>query len=365
MGNHAKVALIFAQTDPEKKHRGLGVLPRRHRPGGLPAHRDPREDGPARLGHRGDRARRRLRPDDQVLGEVGDGFKVAMSALDSGRYSVAAGCVGICQYVRRRVGAATRPSASSSTARSRRFQLVQGDARRDEGQDRRGADAHLARRLAEGHRASRTRPRRRSRSSSRPRPPQWCANEAIQVHGGAGYVDDHPVERCVPRRARDDALRGHVADPAADHRPGADRASTRSSHEASASSAPARWAPASRSSAAQAGAETLLHDPIADARARRSRRSLARWEKKGREVVRRAAARRRELERPRRLRRDRRGRARAARAQARAVRASSASSRPTRVLASNTSSIPITAIASAAPRPERVVGHALLQPARR
>ena len=24
---------------------------------------------------------------------------------------------------------------------------------------------------------------------------QWCANTAIQVHGGAGYVDDHPVER--------------------------------------------------------------------------------------------------------------------------------------------------------------------------
>ena len=24
---------------------------------------------------------------------------------------------------------------------------------------------------------------------------RWCANEAIQVHGGAGYVDDHPVER--------------------------------------------------------------------------------------------------------------------------------------------------------------------------
>ena len=36
-------------------------------------------------------------PDDALLGEVGDGFKIAMSALDSGRYSVAAGCVGICQ----------------------------------------------------------------------------------------------------------------------------------------------------------------------------------------------------------------------------------------------------------------------------
>src|SRR5439155_25592959 len=35
--------------------------------------------------------------DDEMVGEVGDGFKIAMSALDSGRYSVAAGCVGICQ----------------------------------------------------------------------------------------------------------------------------------------------------------------------------------------------------------------------------------------------------------------------------
>src|SRR5437588_12830811 len=35
--------------------------------------------------------------EDQMLGQIGDGFKVAMSALDSGRYSVAAGCVGICQ----------------------------------------------------------------------------------------------------------------------------------------------------------------------------------------------------------------------------------------------------------------------------
>src|SRR6185312_2433239 len=36
-------------------------------------------------------------PDDMVLGEVGEGFKVAMTALDSGRFSVAAGCVGVCQ----------------------------------------------------------------------------------------------------------------------------------------------------------------------------------------------------------------------------------------------------------------------------
>ena len=61
---------------------------------------------------------------DSMLGQVGDGFKVAMSALDSGRYSVAAGCVGICQgsveesvkYAKER-HAFQRPIAS--------FQLVQ------------------------------------------------------------------------------------------------------------------------------------------------------------------------------------------------------------------------------------------------
>src|SRR5205823_7205621 len=34
---------------------------------------------------------------ENMLGEEGDGFKVAMSALDHGRYTVAAGAVGIIQ----------------------------------------------------------------------------------------------------------------------------------------------------------------------------------------------------------------------------------------------------------------------------
>ena len=58
-------------------------------------------------------------PDDALMGEVGDGFKIAMSALDSGRYSVAAGCVGVCQgSLDHR--SPTRRSASSSAARSPR-----------------------------------------------------------------------------------------------------------------------------------------------------------------------------------------------------------------------------------------------------
>src|SRR4029453_8285783 len=36
-------------------------------------------------------------PADALLGAEGEGFKVAMSALDNGRISLAAGCVGIAQ----------------------------------------------------------------------------------------------------------------------------------------------------------------------------------------------------------------------------------------------------------------------------
>src|SRR5213082_3438047 len=97
MGNYAKVALVFAQTDPEQKHRGLAAFL-------VPTESDGFSSGEihGKLGLRAsDTAELSLDGvevgDQALLGEVGDGFKVAMSALDSGRYSVAAGCVGICQ----------------------------------------------------------------------------------------------------------------------------------------------------------------------------------------------------------------------------------------------------------------------------
>ena len=36
-------------------------------------------------------------PASNILGQVGEGFKIAMSALDNGRFSVAAGSVGLVQ----------------------------------------------------------------------------------------------------------------------------------------------------------------------------------------------------------------------------------------------------------------------------
>jgi hypothetical protein len=132
-------------------------------------------------------------PDDMVLGEVGEGFKVAMTALDSGRYSVAAGCVGVCQgcleesvkYAREREQFG-RPIAS--------FQLVQAML----AQMRVKTDAARLLVWRAGWLKDMGLPNTTETSIAKyfaSEASVWCANEAIQVHGGAGYVDDHIVER--------------------------------------------------------------------------------------------------------------------------------------------------------------------------
>jgi butyryl-CoA dehydrogenase len=193
MGSYAKVALIFAQTDPAKGHRGLACFLVDTDQPGYQAQTIEHKMGL----HASDTASISLEdvkvgPED-VLGEVGDGFKVAMSALDSGRFSVAAGCVGICQgCVQESVNYAKereqfgRPIAS--------FQLVQAMI----------ADMVLktdaSRMLVwrAGFLKDKGRPNTLETSIAKLHATEAaveCANTAIQVHGGAGYVDDHPVER--------------------------------------------------------------------------------------------------------------------------------------------------------------------------
>ena len=130
-------------------------------------------------------------PADAVLGEVGGGLKVALSALDNGRISLAAGCVGIAQgcldaslaYAseRRQFG---RPIAS--------FQLIQEllaeiaveteAARLLTWKAALAADAGtrhtLESSIAKYH---------ASEAAVR------AANAAVQIHGGYGYVDEYPV----------------------------------------------------------------------------------------------------------------------------------------------------------------------------
>ena len=193
LGNYAKLALVFAQTDPSLEHRGIACFL-------VPTDSDgfSSQEIHGKLGLKGsDTASLGLDgvevPDSALMGEVGDGFKIAMSALDSGRYSVAAGCVGICQgsldasvaYAKERTQF-DRPIAS--------FQLVQeliADI---------VVETEAARYLVwrAGWIKDQGRPSTTETSIAKLYATEAavkCANNAIQVHGGSGYVDDYPVER--------------------------------------------------------------------------------------------------------------------------------------------------------------------------
>ena len=130
-------------------------------------------------------------PAENMLGGEGEGFKVAMSALDNGRISLGAGCVGIAAgcldacvaYARERTQFA-RPIAT--------FQLVQeliADI---------GVETDAARLLVWRAAALADRGERHTLESSVAKyyaseVSVRAANAAVQVHGGYGYIDEYPA----------------------------------------------------------------------------------------------------------------------------------------------------------------------------
>jgi alkylation response protein AidB-like acyl-CoA dehydrogenase len=129
--------------------------------------------------------------DEDVLGEIGGGFKVAMSALDHGRISLGAGCVGIAQgcldasiaYTkeRRQFG---RPVAS--------FQLVQ-ELLADIAVETEAARLLVWRAAATADRGERHTVEASYAKYFASEVAVRAANAAVQAHGGYGYVDEYPV----------------------------------------------------------------------------------------------------------------------------------------------------------------------------
>jgi alkylation response protein AidB-like acyl-CoA dehydrogenase len=132
-------------------------------------------------------------PKEAMLGQPGEGFKVAMSALDHGRLGVAAGAVGIAQACL---------DASVEFARERRqfgkrigdFQMIQA-AIADM-----AADVEAARLLV--YKAAwmkeRELPTTRPTSVAKlfaTEAAAKAASEAVLIHGGRGYSSEYPVER--------------------------------------------------------------------------------------------------------------------------------------------------------------------------
>jgi alkylation response protein AidB-like acyl-CoA dehydrogenase len=190
LGTWARIALVFARTRGEGA-RGLSCL---LVPTGSPGFEARPIKG--KLGLRaqdtGELFLDQVRvPGSALLGGEGEGFKVAMSALDSGRISLAAGCVGIAQgcldasvaYARERTQFG-KPIAG--------FQLVQeliADI---------AVETEAARLLTWKAAALADRGERHTLESSLAKyhaseASVRAANAAVQVHGGYGYVDEYPV----------------------------------------------------------------------------------------------------------------------------------------------------------------------------
>ncbi len=189
-GTWADVALIFARTG------GPG-------PKGITAFLVPTDsDGfqateiHGKLGMRGqataELALDRVRvPDSARLGEEGTGFKLAMAALDRGRMSVAAGCVGAAR-------GALEASLEYAAEREQfgkpiaGFQLVQ-ELLADMAVETDAARL-LTWRVADL--ADRGEPFRTEASMAKLYASEAAvrvANNAIQVFGGYGYIDEYPV----------------------------------------------------------------------------------------------------------------------------------------------------------------------------
>jgi butyryl-CoA dehydrogenase len=192
-GRESTVALVFAQTDPARAHRGISAfLIDKGTPGLLiPKVEDKlgiRASDTAEMVLEGCRV-----PATQRLGGDGEGFRIAMQALDGGRLGIATQAIGIARAAL---------EASVAYARERRafgvpigqHQMIQWmladmatavDAARllawraatlkDAGRPF-GAAASMAKLFA-------------SETAMR------VATDAIQVHGGYGYIKDYPVER--------------------------------------------------------------------------------------------------------------------------------------------------------------------------
>lgn len=192
-GGIADVYIIMAMTDKSKGTKGISAFIVEK---GTPGFTAPKHEN--KMGIRGSIAAELVFeecriPKENLLGQEGKGFKVAMSSLDVGRLGIAAQALGIAQgafdetvkYMKQRkqfgrsldkFQALSFEMASMKVKiDGARYLLYDACNRRDRGLPPSVAAAEA--KLACSEAAS------------------YVTNKAVQFHGGYGYIKDYPVER--------------------------------------------------------------------------------------------------------------------------------------------------------------------------
>jgi len=192
-GGVAQVAIVWAQTSRELKHRGITCfIVDADTPGFVVGAEE------KKLGIRGSNTvelhfENCRVPKTQILGKVGEGFKIAMQTLDGGRIGIAAQAIGIGQAC---VDAAVkyahqRHAFGKPLAEIEAIQIKIADMAM-EVQASRLLTLHAAWVKDQGARYTKEAAMAKLHASEAA---TKAAHMAVQIHGGYGYLRDFPVER--------------------------------------------------------------------------------------------------------------------------------------------------------------------------
>ena len=186
-------ALVFAKTDPAAKHRGISAFVLEKGTPGFSA-RDTENKLGIWAGSTGELFFENVElPAESLVGEEGQGFEIAMYALDQGRFTVAAGACGVVRACLEKSVAYARERETFGQAIGR-YQFVQD----------------MIAKMVLGYETSKllvmqaawmkNQGKRNTRETSLAK---WHATEsafeaahlAIQVHGSYGYSAEYGIER--------------------------------------------------------------------------------------------------------------------------------------------------------------------------
>jgi hypothetical protein len=192
-GHYADVCVAMAVTEPEKAHHGISAfIVEKGTPGFRPGKKE------NKLGLRASDTSEivfedcRL-PSGNLLGKPGEGFVDSLRVLDGGRISIAALAIGMAQgayeaalgYAKQRKQFGKMISA---------FQAIQWKLADMKTQ----IDAARLLNYQAAHLADSNQPHIRESSMAKLYAGEVAvrvANEAVQIHGGYGFIKDYPVEK--------------------------------------------------------------------------------------------------------------------------------------------------------------------------
>jgi len=192
-GKEADIAIVFAMTDKSKGNKGISAFIVPSQTKGYEVAKLEKKMGIKASSTAQIHLDHVEIPDDYLLGQISEGFKIAMTTLDGGRIGIAAQALGIaraaiedaCNYAKE------RRTFGSFVADKQAIQFMLADMA-----------THLDAARLLTHRAAflKDQGKRFTREASMAKlfaseVAMKCGVDGVQIFGGYGYVQDYPAER--------------------------------------------------------------------------------------------------------------------------------------------------------------------------